>query len=45
MALTETALLKWQTNKNIVFEDCWFAVQLFVAFEANQGITLNVHAD
>ena len=28
MALTEIALLKCQTNENIVFEDCWFAVQL-----------------
>ena len=29
MALTEIASLsKWQTNKNIVFEDCWFSVQL-----------------
>ena len=26
MALTEIALLKWQTNENLVFEDCWFAV-------------------
>ena len=28
MALTEIALLKWQTNESLVFEDCWFAVQL-----------------
>ena len=28
MVLTEIALLKWQTNENIVLEDCWFAVQL-----------------
>ena len=28
MVSTEIALLKLQTNENIVFEDCWFAVQL-----------------
>ena len=28
MVLTEIALLKLQTNENVVFEDCWFAVQL-----------------
>ena len=28
MALTEIALLRWQTNVSLVSEDCRFAVQL-----------------
>ena len=28
MALTEIALLKWETNVSLVSEDCWLAVQL-----------------
>ena len=43
MVLTEIALLKRQTNASLVSEDCWFAVRLFVAFEANQGVTFGEH--
>ena len=42
MALTEIALLKWQTNKNIVFEDCWFAVQLSRRIWGKSRVTLIV---
>ena len=39
----EIALLKWQTNKNIVFEDCWFAVQLSRRIWGKSRSYLNVY--
>ena len=41
MVLTEIALRKWQMNKSLVSEDCCLLFNFLVAFEANQGVTLN----
>ena len=41
MALTEIALLKWQTNENLVLKTVGLLFNFLVAFETNQEVTLS----